>query len=539
AIYQEPKIGQWLNGSELQDAEFRFQLYENPMVGSSGDPQDHYKMKKVKRPYPAYFKSFVGYGEFLLAPLNSGDNNENEVSSSARSKTAVLTGTMFVACNGLYLDVFEIKSDRKWDRKHSISLSELTPTFSRRVTCKIMMESICSNAFMWLQDDGASCTIWDLHTGSNITHISSAENTKFKDSKFRGGSKIAISHDESIVALASADGNLTTYFARTGIVIHSRKFPGYKIEHVGFNGHDDRVFLTLRDNVTFIFETRILDTLQLNSEIAIGKTPIPIIGTSVLSPFPQKDSLESRIVFEAAQSKINCYIFHQPTPPMFNKDTTTVCPDIEDEFPKPPGLLTEPSSYPKYQLVASEHEELDQEGDGAKYWVRCVEVHMVTDKQSHQRAIFSFVPEPWVRYTKEPRKKLPAYFVQSKGRFAVIGLQTVQIWRVPTSKKPKCKLLYIWSKPKVETGTPSGGVGSNWWDVRGDYLEIEGAKIYSGNGDISAEITVIESSSGSKKTQTHTVFISKDIKQGTRHAFQDCYWSIHLLAATYVFSTQG
>ncbi|KAF8915624.1 hypothetical protein BGZ58_005446, partial [Dissophora ornata] len=150
-------------------------------------------------------------------------------------------------------------------------------------------------------------------------------------------------------------------------------------------------------------------------------------------------------------------------------------------------------------LKVSEHEELDQEGDGAKYWVQCVEVHMKADKQSPQR--------------------------------------TVQIWRVPNSKKPKCKLLYIWSKPKVETKSPSGGVGSNWWEIRNQYLEIGTAKIYCENGDISAEMEVIESCPGSKKT--HEVFISKDLKQGTRHAFQDCYWSIHLLAATYVFSTQG
>ncbi|KAF8920983.1 hypothetical protein BGZ58_004148, partial [Dissophora ornata] len=31
AIYQEPKIGQWLNGSNLPDAKFGFKLYDNPM----------------------------------------------------------------------------------------------------------------------------------------------------------------------------------------------------------------------------------------------------------------------------------------------------------------------------------------------------------------------------------------------------------------------------------------------------------------------------------------------------------------------------
>ncbi|KAF8916746.1 hypothetical protein BGZ58_005248, partial [Dissophora ornata] len=280
----------------------------------------------------------------------------------------------------------------------------------------------------------------------------------------------------------------------------------------------------------------ILDTLRLNSEIATGKAPIPIIGTSVLASFPQKDFLERGIVFEAAQSKINCYIFHQPTPPPeFIRDPST---DSVAKVWKTSKSSTCPRSYPRYELKVSVHGEVDQEGDGAKYWVRCVEVHMVTDKQSPQRVLFSFVPEPWVHYSISNQKSLIAYFVGNEGRFVVIGLQTVQIWRVPTSKKPKCMLLYIWSKPRVEPKSPSG-VGCNWWNVRDYYLEIEDAKIYSGNGDISAEIKVIESSSGSREVHTHTAFISKDIKQGTRHAFQDCYWSIHLLAASYVFSTRG
>ncbi|KAF8924906.1 hypothetical protein BGZ58_001318 [Dissophora ornata] len=380
------------------------------MVGTPGDRKCKCEMKLVKeQPYPAYFVSFVGYGEFLPVPLSAADNDDNEDSSIARSKTAAPIGSMFVACNGIYLDVFKIKSDGEWDRKHSISLKH-----------------------------------------------------QVQGPKFRGVSKIAISPDESIVTLASADGNLTTYFARTGIAIHNKKFPGYKIEHGGFNGHDDRVFLTLRNSATFILETRILDTLRLNSEIATGKTPIPIIDTSILSSFPQKDFLERGIVFEAAQSKINCYIVHQPTPPPeFTKDSSTKCSNRVVEFSKYPGSYTSPLSYPRYELNVSVHEEVDQEGDGTKYW------------------------------------------------------------------------------PKVETKSPSGGVGSNWWDVRDYYLEIETAKIYSENGDISAEIKVMESSSDSKETHTHMVFISENIKQGTRHAFQDCYWSIRLLVATYVFSTQG
>ncbi|KAG0006421.1 hypothetical protein BGZ65_008231, partial [Modicella reniformis] len=584
-VYQEPRVGDWKDGSKVERALFPFKLFSNPLVSQpsvvvnmdtaassnvdekSQVPVDERKpgrqrqssQSTVRQATPSeaaelkevhweheVLTTFIGFASFLPESMK-GDWEKNDVNTAltsnaeagdgdnkgySREKNRTSANTAFVTCNGLYLDVFRITPEKKWKRIHTITLTDLLPTLSRRITCMMMMESISNNTFMWLEDGGRSCTIWNLLTGSNITHISSIEGARFKGATFRGHSKMAISPHESIVALASVDGSLATYFANTGMAIDDRKFPGYKIEHVGFHAQDDLLFVILRSSVTYELSARVLDTLQLKSEVAAFQVPIPTIGTTLLTFFNVKGFWNRGVVCEPDGSKINCYISYQPTTSKVVKNSETVIKaDPED-------VIYESSlnGNIQYKLMTGIHSELLPEGDGVSYWVLRVEVVEENLLMKTQRTIFSFVPEPWMRITTSdvvhPESLQSAFFVPCGTRFAVVGMQTLQIWNLPTSDNAKCSLQFIWSQPRDEQDLLSGGVAYKSPRVRDYYLDLMGASIYLDieTGNTTAEIRM------SEKSRKKVIPLPGPRTIGARYAIGHCFRSIHLLAASYAFS---
>ncbi|KAG0274449.1 hypothetical protein BGZ95_009790 [Linnemannia exigua] len=559
-VFEEPKIGQWVEGAEAPKPNFKFRLFNNPMVppisftldmdepsstatfsekaqGSTSDEGPdrgrHMHSASVNSPGAPtvggllleevgceheILQSLVGFGEFVpggrkkewensdvgVMCINFDDAEEGTAKETKETKSrSNYINDLFVACNGIYIDVYEITPERRWKRLHTITITDLIPTLSRRITCKMMMDSISNNNFLWLADGGRSCTIWNLRKGSNIAHISSLDNALFKGPTFRGHSKMAISPHESIVALASVDGSLTTYFANTGMAIDDRKFPGYKIEFVGFSSQEDELIVILRDSVSFELIAKQLDTLQLKSETNINQTPIPTIGNTLLTHFNIKGYFGRGLVVEADGTNINCYVFHHPNSSKVNKTSETV---LQSD---PADVLYE-SQYDEhiqYRLQTAVHKEPLPEGDGVLYWVHRVEVIREDLKERTQQLIFSFIPEPWMRATtaevSHPENLLAAFFVPCGMRFAVNGTQTLQIWNLPTHENSKCSLQYIWSQPRQEEDLAPG-----------------------------AEIKINDNS---KKV---SLSIPGPGIIGAHFAILYCFRSIHLLAAAYAFSSR-
>jgi hypothetical protein len=595
AVFQEPKIGQWLEGSEAPKPEFKFRLFDNPLVPpisialsmdvpSAGNVDENGQEPAAEESpgrrtqtsstsvnstgsSPAVsgllleevgwehevLQSFVGFGEFVPGTKkNEWENNDLGTLASSIDDTddaagkegkdgkngSNLISSLFVTCNGIYIDVYEISPERRWKRLHTITITDLIPTLSRRITCKMMMDSISSNNFMWLEDGGRSCTIWNLRTGSNISHISSLDNALFKGPTFRGHSKMAISPHESIVALASVDGSLTTYFANTGMAIDDRKFPGYKIEYVGFSAQDDKLIVILRDSVTFELIGKQLDTLQLKSETIINQTPIPAIGSTVQAYFNIRGYFNRGLVIEADGTRINCYVSNQPTSSKVNKMSETVLQSHLDDV-----LFESPyNDHIQYRLQTAFHKELLPEGDGVFYWVHRVEVHRIEisreDLKKTQRLIFSFIPEPWTRArtaeVSHPENLLTAFFVPCGTRFAVNGTQTLQIWNLPTHENSKCSLQYIWSQPRGDEDLQPGGIAYKSGRVRDYYLETMDATIFLDRvtGNTVAEIKVND------KSKKRVISIPGPGTIGAHFAILYCFRSIHLLAAAYGFSSR-
>ncbi|KAF8983579.1 WD repeat-containing protein 38 [Entomortierella lignicola] len=558
AVYQEPKIGEWVEKSPIREANLKFMVYNNPLVKHPVEISGGKIINMISpetgavsvltpiESQPDQLKDFIGYGGFIIdarasGSVNAGANGINTDEDPERSNAATdkyLVTSIFVACNGLYLDIFETSAKDPWTYMHSIGLADLNPTISRRITCKMMMETISSKTFMWLEDSGVCCTVWDIMKGTNISYISAGDdNLMGRDIRY---SKMAISPSESIVALATTNGTLTTYFTKSGVPIDDRIFPGFKIEHVGFHGHDNQLFVVLRDSETLDLCARILDSLELKSEIAVNQVPIPTIGSTILAFFDTEGYKDKGVICEAFGSKINRYVSYQPTSSDIDENNPNVVKaDTSKNVAE--SLI---DGYYQYRVVVEYHREHLPEGLHARYWVHHVKVIKEHTLRNSEEVIFWFIPEPWMRKltTKEidPLTLMSAYFLPDHNRFAVVGRQTIQIWKLPKHPGSQCTLQFIWSKPK-EVDVRSLNFSKRkqaseyYWDIVAATIRMD-RKLGNTAADIKA--------SGAGGSDINIPIPGSEYTDraaraagtiGSRYAIDHCFSSIYLLADTYAF----
>ncbi|KAF9079467.1 hypothetical protein BGX27_006388, partial [Mortierella sp. AM989] len=173
-----------------------------------------------------------------------------------------------------------------------------------------------------------------------------------------------------------------------------------------------------------------------------------------------------------------------------NKSSPTVTKG-EQEDVSHPSLIDDDISY---HLRTDFHREPLPEGGGMSYWVLRVEVVEENQKLNTHKLIFSFIPEPWMRATSsevpEPGNLLSAYFTPGGLHFAVVGVQTLQLWNLPTRDNPKCSLEYFWSRLIGKGDTPSRKAARGPRDVGDYYASITFLSIYkdAANGNTVAEI---------------------------------------------------
>ncbi|KAG0225602.1 hypothetical protein B0O80DRAFT_455744 [Mortierella sp. GBAus27b] len=533
AVYQEPMIGQWVDGHKLEPSVFKFCLLSRHSSGGA-HPQNTDTLHKSGFPNPK-LKNFFGFGTFLTDTVST-DRHVGRTNSKDPPKT------LFVACNGIYVEVFRVNSDHKWESMHTIRLKDIIPTLSRRITCKMMMDVISSNTFMWLEDNGLCCAVWDLWKGSNISYISSTRNAKFRGTTFRGNNKMAISPDESIVALAR-DGNVTTYYTRTGVLVLQKKLPGYKVEYLGFHGQDNQLFVIVRNTQNFQLKTWIVDPLHVESGIDKNPpVPIPIIGRTVLA-FLGGEFGDNGLMFDADGTNIRCYVTHTP----FNKriiDKTQIHPlDPSAQECRESRHDSKP-----YKLKTAIHQQPLGDGDGLMYWVHRVEVTEVVDTKD--KTVFSFVPEPWMRVlttsVREPAHLQSVYFLPGRERrddthspedddkrFVVIGVQTIQVWSLPSGENNEFTLEFIWSRPRTEADSWSPRDALESEPVGEYYRYIRNASVYYDRQTKDAAVNIKLMGGHEEETvriplgnRTHDI---PDI-------FLGCIRSVYLLADAYVYS---
>ncbi|KAK3824533.1 MAG: hypothetical protein J3Q66DRAFT_383963 [Benniella sp.] len=536
AVYQEPMVGQWDDESALSESTFHFRVLTfQPKQGvpppqqdtlplgrylsqplkdiaqsTYGDPQPtqnvtividqpaegvhstktapllgeiksqtNWSYEEVVLLNPK-LKHFIGYGAFL-AEARSNDWRMNSSTTQLQRVNAGREGggefsrntsSVFVACNGICIDVFTFNphSGQKWKNTYSISLTDLTPTISRRVNCRMMMDVISRSTFMWLEDGGVCCSIWDLRKGSNVSYVSSPDNMLLGSVTFRGNSTMSISPDESMVVLASIDGVLTTFYANTGIAISSKKFKDEEIEYVSFNGQNNQLFVITRNTTTLRLKSRILDPLQLHSGMQANQVPVPIIGRTIHAFFRDEDCRSKGFVCEANGSKIHLYVTHEPVDKVATADGVNLASHTRTHYSSLQGSRksghendhkesaragTNKSSKDKrYEVRTATSMKPSRDDDDSMYWIIRVEVVERDQRVQNEKVIFSFVPEPWIRVSvsedRKPKNLQKVYFLPGRKRFVVAGMQSLQIWSLPTNGSDDFKLVFIWSRPRVD-----------------------------------------------------------------------------------------
>ncbi|KAF9970370.1 hypothetical protein BGZ65_011185, partial [Modicella reniformis] len=131
-IYQEPGIGQWIDESRLPKCSFPIRLFKNPLVpfqdSTTVKVEENAPPQLVQQTIPhRSLDFFVGYGAFLMESKNV-DWEMNDVHDATSSENTGLptTGNMlFVACNGMYIDVFKIIPEKEWTHIRAIQLTDL------------------------------------------------------------------------------------------------------------------------------------------------------------------------------------------------------------------------------------------------------------------------------------------------------------------------------------------------------------------------------------------------------------------------------
>jgi len=494
----------------------------SPLSGLKSQPNQ--RLEPVQLPHNI-LKNFIGYGSFLTegmdkerdiddfnvlqpSPEDAKDDKGGKVPNAkaqpdSNNRKSNPSNMLFAACNGIYIDVFKVKFGHKWRHTHSIRLTDLAPTISRRIACQMMMDTISSNTFMWLEDDGVCCMLWDLQKGSNVSYVSSPDNGRLGSPIFHGNSTMSISPDESMVVLSSIDGTVTTFYANTGIAISSRKFSGQHIEYVAFNGRNSQLFMITRSN-TAEFKSFILDPLQLNSSMRANQVPVPNIGRTIHAFFRDERFKDKGFVCKANGSNIQCYVSHAVVDSkVVTDDIKHVDPAETRYIPPPPkdehkGEITHAIKSGIKNLIKgtsrhnqetdgktdqkddqkAEHKNEEsmkeynvrtttsmkmRDDDGSLYWVLRVEVWGKDPENHIEKMVFSFVPEPWMRVpvseVRQPKELQKVYFLPGQRRFVVSGMQTLQIWSLPTNEHNEFNLTFIWSRPKMRTD-PGGSDGN-------------------------------------------------------------------------------
>ncbi|KAF9116514.1 hypothetical protein BGX27_001808 [Mortierella sp. AM989] len=551
AVFQEPMIGDWKGGSTAGKATFEFQLFHvSILINKSGKSKETtYNIDDMESGLTSStaiynipsLRSFVGFAKFLPASEVLSNNDSPKTEGASKIKNTPL---LFATCNGVYLDIYDCTRE-DWSHLHSITLVDLLPALSRRIICQMMMESMGPNTFLWLEAQGQTCSTWSINNGANISHLSSEDNISFTERVYRSSLKMAISPDESIVALAGIDGSIRTFFANSGIEISASWFTNFKIEYLGFLGQNDQILVILRDSFTHKLQSRIIDPLDPKIRIRFNPLPIPTAGTTLLriSHNSTTESNRKAMVCAAEGTILRFYrvqeipaiLSFKPTGPSVDETLTRITANID--------LNGREEGDPEFggdeELDYRLHVNLEMAPlENGFYWILRVAIIQLPKSRDYDDSIlFHFVPEPWLRcltsdYTM-PEKLLTTYFLPCRKRFIIIGFQSIQIWGLPSKNQPRLKLLAFWSIPNDEVHPPRKGKKSNH-SVYEYFQKIESAKVYKMTSDLTClQVKLIDSSG------VEDVVLPGEQHSTIHYRALPCYRSIQLMAAAYSFACEN
>ncbi|KAG0251620.1 hypothetical protein DFQ27_008640 [Actinomortierella ambigua] len=501
AIFQPPKAGDWQVGDSLPVSELGVRFFHNILAVSASDVAvtvvDGDQVGICLEPFasiPVSLQDAVGYADFV-----------DDIDSDATTRS-----TKFVFCNGLYLDIFEIQSDALV-HSHSISLASKASGLCRTIACEMMMSSISSNMFIWIEEDGRYCTTWDLTNGSAVGRFEISRRQRMTST---GLAALRFARSQNIVAIAGFDNSITTLDAFSGMEISRRHFK-HQIEHIAFPSTQSQILVVmLRREEENEQRVMIFDPLQLDVK-GLAQIGPPLSRSTVLDIFGPKSWPGLGDVCRLDGHLVHFYTVKTPAPPV-NSAKSSAVSAVPDTCPYELRITA-----PKFRRKA---------GGGQESCQRQVEIWR---KDGSSASVFSFIPEPWEQDT-------PAYglILPTGDRFVVHSSWTIQVWSLPSDEEPRCKLIFFWSA----LGDSRGSRASAKADLEAlldNHIQF-------------SSMTCRESASsdGQTRFQANVAFLGQktiqvpipnspvrvdDFKNVTEH----CIRSIHLLALTHsVVSTE-
>ncbi|KAF9397144.1 Transient receptor putative cation channel sub V member 1 [Mortierella sp. AD011] len=546
AVFQEPEIGDWGAGAAVKEATFKFQLIslDNSVSKSGPGNTEACVISMNEESKISVLQSFVGFAKFLPS-TDRGQPKDSDKNSDANNRQS-----LFAACNGIYLDVFDC-SQTGWRHLHSITLADLPPHLSRRITCRMMMESIGPSTFLWLEDQGQTCSTWSITNGANINHLSSEGDVNFTDRVYRSNLKMAISPDESIIALAGVDGSIRTFFAKSGIEINPAnhvRFINSKIEYLGFLGRNDRMLAIVHNNTNHKLESRVLDPLDFRFRIKYSPVPIPTAGITLLLAARNASSTSNgQGMVCAADGKFLRFYSTQeipldppvdlsakPSDKHADKKLEEISATVDSENREYGDAGFQENGELIYSLHISAEAKPLENGDGKDYLALHVSVLQKTKSSDFDtKVLFDFVPEPWLRcptsMQNKPDQLLTVYFLPCKKRFVIIGYQSIQIWALPSKKYPMVRLLAFWSKPRDFKSLLKEPL--SYSEIYDKFHTIDDAWVFETHSDVT-QLTVRLFNGTDEKV------ILPGLSR-SHHGALDCHRSIYLLAASYSFASEN
>ncbi|KAF9972320.1 hypothetical protein BGZ73_004579 [Actinomortierella ambigua] len=440
AVYQAPKIGDWLLDSSLPESSIGVKLYRNPIKNPSqtipipmnnngaqnGNLRDAHPRELIETTVPKSLQHAVGYATFV-----------SESKSYWRSLP-----DRFVFCDGLYLDVFIFQSEGL-TLSHSIPLVDFPSNMWRTVACELAVRSIVSNMFIWVTDNGRHCSTWDLGNGSNIGRIEIGGLQHNKDTVTPA---IKVACNENIIAIVGFDNSITTVDASSGIVISRRIFDiQAPIENIAFPSSQSETLLVFQ-NRTGGKEQKyrkdheqtisLVDPLCLNTQVNVPH-PSLFCRSSVFGYLGLRPWHGVGVLCEPDADQIQVSLCDSRRPlaggtqgQKSNRPLNTCLYELK---------ITTPRSHLGSQETYARQVEIWKREDPA-------------DLSSSPSCVFSFIPEPW-----ELHRPAGGQILRTGDRFVVHAGRTIQLWSLPTPNEPRCKLIFFWSSITKERSTDISG----------------------------------------------------------------------------------
>ncbi|KAG0226942.1 hypothetical protein BGW42_003296 [Actinomortierella wolfii] len=249
AVTEAPKIGDWQEGSEFPSSKIGACIFRNPLDNANVDDSQAFNQAGSSlvrlKAIPNKLKEAVGYATFVSA-CSSEDKN---------------TPTKFVFCDGLHVDVYNIR-DGCLDRSHTISLASKISPLLRTTACELMMASITTDMFIWVEDNGRHCSTWSLNNGTAIGRF---EVSGPRYGNRANGPMMKVVHNQNTIAVVGVDNSVTTVDASSGITLSRKVFKAGLIEHIAFPSvQSDFLVLFMRDEEETKHTVVIVDSLRLD-----------------------------------------------------------------------------------------------------------------------------------------------------------------------------------------------------------------------------------------------------------------------------------